>query len=183
VITSRYEFNEILAPRIQTGLFVEIGVWHGNYSETIRSWGLHSLLYLVDPWRQLEGYKDSINKTEPEEFDRLYKMVCDKFAADSTVKILRQTSDAAVDGFIDECFDWVYIDANHDYAHTSQDIKMWFPKVRPGGIMSGHDYSDCTFADGTEFGVKSAVTDFVKDRWPVHHLTEKQDNSWYFVKE
>ena len=33
-----------------------------------------------------------------------------------------------------------YIDARHDYCGCSEDIQNWWPKVKPGGIMAGHDY-------------------------------------------
>jgi hypothetical protein len=36
----------------------------------------------------------------------------------------------------------VYIDANHEYASVVEDIALWRPKVRKGGILAGHDYSD-----------------------------------------
>lgn len=41
----------------------------------------------------------------------------------------------------DNSLDLVYIDG---YAHTGQQggqtIRDWYPKVRPGGILAGHDY-------------------------------------------
>jgi predicted O-methyltransferase YrrM len=39
-------------------------------------------------------------------------------------------------------FDFVYIDARHDYASALEDIRDWWPKVRRGGILAGHDYVD-----------------------------------------
>lgn len=37
-------------------------------------------------------------------------------------------------------FDLVFIDGPHTYANVRQDILAWQPKVRPGGIVSGHDF-------------------------------------------
>jgi len=37
-------------------------------------------------------------------------------------------------------FDFVYIDADHSYKACMDDLKAWFPKVRKGGIIAGHDY-------------------------------------------
>ena len=38
-------------------------------------------------------------------------------------------------------FDLVFIDACHDYRDVREDIDAWLPKVRPGGILAGHDWS------------------------------------------
>ena len=37
-------------------------------------------------------------------------------------------------------FDFIYIDANHDYLHVMEDIGLWIPKVIQGGFLGGHDY-------------------------------------------
>lgn len=38
--------------------------------------------------------------------------------------------------------DMLFIDARHDYNSVRADIKNWSPLVRPGGIISGHDYHE-----------------------------------------
>ncbi|HVH71989.1 MAG TPA: class I SAM-dependent methyltransferase [Candidatus Dormibacteraeota bacterium] len=52
----------------------------------------------------------------------------------------------------DASLDFCFIDAAHDYASVSRDIDAWAPKVKPGGILAGHD-----FADWPGFGVMRAV--------------------------
>lgn len=61
----------------------------------------------------------------------------------------------SVDGakrFTDHSLDLVFIDALHAEASVREDITAWLPKVKPGGLLSGHDYGqwDCP-------GVKPAV--------------------------
>jgi hypothetical protein len=48
---------------------------------------------------------------------------------------------AAADRFKWGELDFVYIDANHEYEHVLEDVRAWAPKVRAGGIVSGHDYA------------------------------------------
>ena len=60
--------------------------------------------------------------------------------------------------FENESVDFIFIDANHDYEYVKADIEAWYPKLKIGGIMCGHDYS----ADF--IGVKKAV----KEIFPVH---------------
>ena len=40
-----------------------------------------------------------------------------------------------VDGSVSLCF----IDAGHDYASAHEDITLWLPKVKKGGVLCGHD--------------------------------------------
>lgn len=53
--------------------------------------------------------------------------------------------------FEDNSVDFVFIDADHNYESVKKDILSWLPKMKKGGIMSGHDYFNNTC------GVKQAV--------------------------
>ncbi len=44
--------------------------------------------------------------------------------------------------FDDHSLDCVYLDALHDKEFVIKEIKYWLPKIKIGGIMSGHDYCD-----------------------------------------
>jgi len=41
-------------------------------------------------------------------------------------------SSEAVDLFLNESLDWIYIDARHDYTGVSEDLRLYWPKLRPG---------------------------------------------------
>ena len=43
--------------------------------------------------------------------------------------------------FEDGSVDFVFIDADHVYDRVKEDILAWLPKVKPGGIIAGHDYN------------------------------------------
>lgn len=53
----------------------------------------------------------------------------------------------------DESLDFVFIDAGHSYEDVSLDLKLWYPKVKKGGVFAGHDYPAWE-------GVKIAVDEF-----------------------
>ncbi|MBI3722334.1 class I SAM-dependent methyltransferase [bacterium] len=40
----------------------------------------------------------------------------------------------------DASLDFVFIDATHTYAALKDDILAWAPKVKPSGMLTGHDY-------------------------------------------
>ena len=44
--------------------------------------------------------------------------------------------------YSDNSLDFVFIDASHDYVNVKKDIEHWYPKVKTGGIIAGHDYTD-----------------------------------------
>ena len=65
---------------------------------------------------------------------------------------------------IHEEVDFVYIDGNHRYEFVAKDIELYYPKVRVGGIIGGHDFKT------DELGVIKAVTEkfgteFTHDGW------------------
>lgn len=51
----------------------------------------------------------------------------------------RMTSEQASRDVFD-LVDVVFIDALHDYESVKQDIELWWPKIRVGGYLTGHDY-------------------------------------------
>ena len=42
--------------------------------------------------------------------------------------------------FAEGSLDFVFIDAEHTFESVLDDLSAWWPKVRPGGLLAGHDY-------------------------------------------
>ena len=82
---------------------------------------------------------------------------------------------------LDETVDVVYIDARHDYRSVAQDIDAWWPKVRPGGILAGHDYLN-TYTHGTLISVKPAVDEFVLREGLLLFTTLDNFPTWFVYK-
>lgn len=58
--------------------------------------------------------------------------------------------------FPDDHFDFVFIDASHRYELTKADVRLWYRKVKCGGVLAGHDYNE---GEGSE--VKRAVDEVI----------------------
>eukprot|EP00658_Telonema_sp_P-2_P083067 TRINITY_DN8902_c0_g1_i8.p1 TRINITY_DN8902_c0_g1~~TRINITY_DN8902_c0_g1_i8.p1 ORF type:complete len:152 (+),score=56.15 TRINITY_DN8902_c0_g1_i8:46-456(+) len=41
---------------------------------------------------------------------------------------------------IRDSFDFIYVDARHDFKGVLVDIDEWWPKLKKGGVFSGHDF-------------------------------------------
>lgn len=129
---------------------VEIGVAAAAHAREILDELNIKKLYLVDIW---ESY---LQGGEVIDFlSRYYEEVVNEFGCYENVEILKEYSTVAASKVPDN-LDFVYIDGCHDYETTREDISCWYPKVKAGGILSGHDYQP------SWPGVIRAVDEFVK---------------------
>ena len=121
--------------KFETG--VEIGVQEGLYSEQIclRNPNLKKH-YSIDGWKAYRGYRDHVNQTKMDNFYAEAKSRLSKYP----IEIIKSFSLDAIKNFKDNSLDYVYIDGNHSFDHVIQDIIQWSAKVRPGGIIAGHDF-------------------------------------------
>lgn len=115
----------------------EIGTAEGTYAKAICEGVPGVKLHCVDSWEKYEGYND-FRETYYEPAERKTR---EKLAPYNCNIIKKYSLDAAND-FEKESLDFVYIDANHDVRHVIEDIDEWKKKVRPGGIVSGHDWAE-----------------------------------------
>jgi hypothetical protein len=56
-----------------------------------------------------------------------------------------------------ESVDFCFIDGDHRYASVMADLQAWWPKIKPGGVLAGHDYRQSA---PWLLGVTPAVHDF-----------------------
>jgi hypothetical protein len=145
----------------------EIGVWEGDFSRRILDSTRPAKLHLIDPWRYEQdiAYKDSLYGGQiggsQAKLDKIYARVCQRFAQEignQQVIIHRGDSHMVCEQFDDDYFDWIYIDGNHLYEFALRDLHMYYRKVKPGGYLTGDDYSEGGWWQG---GVKKAVDEFV----------------------
>jgi hypothetical protein len=143
-----------------TGKAVELGVKQGLFAEEVLSaWPGVSEYYLVDPWVHQADYADIANVPDDKHSEFMTEALARTAKFGDKVHAVRKFSfDAAAD-FADCSLDFVYVDAVHDYEGALRDILDWWPKLKPGGVMAGHDYLDQINIAGV-FGVKSAADRF-----------------------
>jgi len=173
-ITTREKFGNLVQQYYRTGVGAEIGVERGIFSRSILSQWSGTLL-TVDMWVHEQIYAEALKN----------------LSGQPRCMMVKSSSVEASKKIMDGALDFVYIDADHSYESCKEDLLAWFPKVRHGGIVAGHDYLNWTRAEGAQvdFGVKAAVDEFCAEHGYQLHVTSEdywQGNpypTWWFVKE
>lgn len=114
----------------------EVGVEQGLYSEVLCQANPNLHLYCVDAWLAYKGYRDHVSQ---EKLDRFYADAHARLQPYGC-ELIRAYSHEAAERFPNGSLDFVYIDGNHEFFQVTRDIAAWAPKVRPGGILAGHDF-------------------------------------------
>jgi SAM-dependent methyltransferase len=164
------------------GIGVEIGVAQGDYSAMILEAAQPRELHLIDPWSHLETGSDLLGaadllsdldaaRSRGEQFDAPpenrkgddeYAAVVARFDGNPHVRLHRQYSYKAAASFSDGYFDFVYLDGNHQYEFVLRDLQDFAAKLKPGGLLFGHDFFEDAFAHEEHYGVVDAVNTFLK---------------------
>jgi len=155
---SRADFGDILSKlNLTTG--VEIGVRHGDHAQLLLSkWWKCQRFVLVDAYRgqpllqntqNQSWFDNSFNKMLRK---RIIRRNCQTNFREALLHprcqiqlwLCRDLSHDCVNRYADQSFDFIYLDALHDRKSVLRDLRTWWPKLRSGGIMAGHDYMDFT---------------------------------------
>lgn len=178
-VTRQHELLRLLRqfPGPITG--AEVGVFEGHSSEVLLRELPNLRLWMVDPWKSFSGAAE-ISKLDQTAFDvvRRRALWWTEFASDRRF-ILPEPSVSAAARFGDGALDFAFIDANHIYECVRADLNAWWPKVRNGGLLTGHDYG--VYGDVTgQWGVRRAVNEFAH----AHHREVRvgADGVWAIAK-
>jgi SAM-dependent methyltransferase len=165
---------------------IEVGTWRGDFAAIMCQKLIPNKFFAIDPFALYEDYTDKPNITEfanQQNLDILAAQVqsrVSKFLPNGRSVLMREMSSDAVDQFEDNSVDVVYIDADHKYDPVLADIRAWYPKVKPGGILCGDDYIDGSHIE--KFGVIPAVNDFAAENSLSLGVTVGANPTWVFCK-
>lgn len=162
----------------KTAKIAEIGVEYGGFTDIY--YRSHYEVNLIDMW-VTEGNDYYFSKRSGQ-VERGYDQVIKKYKHKDNVRLIKEKSVDAAKLFEDKYFDWIYIDADHTYEAVKQDILHWLPKLKTGGIISGHDFDPGTDDPNYNlFGVERAVRECFKDNFKL--TSEPYYKSWYVIKK
>lgn len=141
---------------------VEVGVWKGHSISYLAKTNPGKSIYAVDSFD--ESYQEQYNNTLTSTNTR------------ELIEDIQGYSWECADKFEDSGVDFVFIDADHSYDAVVKDINAWYPKVRAGGILAGHDYYPGTFE-----GVVKAVNEFTQSKG--YELNIERGTVWWITKK
>lgn len=82
---------------------------------------------------------------------------------DGKVDVIKSDSIIALSQFPDKYFDWIYLDSSHSYEHTKRELEIAQHKIKPDGLICGHDYTLGNWMIWIRFGVIEAVNEFCSE--------------------
>ncbi len=142
----------------------EIGVNEGEFSEQILQITNPIKLHLIDAWGNPERYHDGLKLQVHDKFEKEINL--------GKVVINVGYSTDVLKNMPDHYFDWVYLDTDHSYAVTAAELNILKDKVKPGGIIAGHDYIIGNWAGDVRYGVIEAVHELcVTADWEIVFVT------------
>ena len=156
------------------GKAAEVGVFRAHFSRhNLQHWK-GQVYYMIDSWAyrandtlngQVSRDKNSHQDADNDMNFNTAKNRVQPWLDRGSAVMIRRFAEAAVLDFPDSFFDFIYIDAGHEYHNVARDLEMWWPKLKHGGMFAGDDFADVhdtaySVRPGVGYGVKSAVANF-----------------------
>jgi len=139
----------------------EIGVQRGVFSEHLLRYWKGRVLHCVDPWLPFDPseYVERKDNVDAHTHEVYYQETLGRLSRfGDRSHVLRLTSAEAAPHIPDGSLDFVFIDAQHHYTAVKEDLTLWHPKLRGGGLLCGHDWP--LDYGPPKFGVRKAVEEF-----------------------
>lgn len=150
----------------------EIGTFEGATASYLLKRFPELKLFCVDPFKEYSEFESQMTQEKMSRTEFIARRALAPFG--DRVEIIKNFSLNAAQLLPDESLDFVFIDAIHSYEAVLSDITAWYPKVRRGGLVSGHDYS--------WKGVAEAVTSFVQSIGIGGFHTPSTSDVWFLMK-
>lgn len=179
-LTDRMQTADLIRS-LESPVIAEVGVQAGGFFSHLLTDNVKKA-YGIDCWEKSTTDAQNDQGYSKEVLEGMYTSLVRNYLPDSRVQMIKEFSVAGSTLFPDEYFDFVYIDADHTYEGCLEDLVAWYPKVKKGGIIAGHDYIDIIGGQGVPFGVIQAVEEFSQQHNLEVHTTKEDFASYYMVK-
>lgn len=163
-------FYKSMVEKFSTGSkFIEVGSWKGRSASfmavEINNSGKDIKFDCIDTWKGSET-EDYHQNDESVKSDKLFELFLQNTEpVKHIINPIRMTSIEASKLYGDDSIDFIFIDACHEYDCVKEDIQHWYPKVKSGGILAGHDFHYPTVNKAVLEQFASVLYDKVGDCW------------------
>lgn len=150
--TSRFELWTSLVQASRATHVVEVGVWKGRFAKHIleRCPDIERY-YMVDPWAQLPDWNKPFNVAQERFDDVLDEAMASTAFASEKITVLRGRTKEVIDEIPDGSIDFAYIDGDHTLRGIVIDLVKVLPKIKPGGLLGGDDFTTNHWVHGPDF--------------------------------
>lgn len=138
-VINRWLKNDCIIPR----LGVEIGVKEGRFTLYMLENNPKLEMICIDPWMAQDEGNETYTEWNFNDIYNQYTRAIEPYQ--DRVTEFRCMSDEAVKFIKPLSLDFCFIDAQHDYDSVLNDIVKWISKIKPGGLLCGHDYNPVKF--------------------------------------
>lgn len=153
-------------------VFVEIGCYKGKSTcymiDAIKRSGKKISFYVIDNFSTLGDVEKEFKENLGE--DRL-----------KTIFFIKKDSVSASINFNDDSVNFVFIDTDHVPELLSQELTRWIPKVKKGGLISGHDFHHDNLKDAFDI-VNIPMYNVIFSKPHVEKTYTWRHTSWWFNK-
>ena len=115
---------------------IEIGAYMGESTFIFASSRIFNKIHTIEPHSGNEEFNEMFGY----DWDLVKKEFVTNLRFFKNIKHYSSLSQHTHQHFADGEFDFIYIDGLHTYEAVKQDIELYLPKLKKGGIIGGHDY-------------------------------------------
>lgn len=123
---------------------IEIGVFAGRsavyMAEKIKELGLKVQFDAVDHFNGSGEHQSELSKYPPDELYNTCLQNVKNRGVENYINVIRKESIEFSKTCEDGTYDFIFVDAAHDYNGVKLDLAAWTPKLKTGGIIAGDDY-------------------------------------------
>jgi hypothetical protein len=168
-------YFDIVRGAMDNFTFLEVGAWLGKSTAImgtlIKKSGKQIKFYTVDTWtgdNTCQAQQEAVKKLGGCAFNAFWQNIVDLHLEQHVHPIISESL-SSLDKITDKQFEFIFLDGDHKYDNFSKELPYFFPHVRPGGYIGGHDFNG---------DVKRAVGEF----FPPKGLNIIRDKSSWMVK-
>lgn len=130
----------ILFRELKFSAGVEIGVMDGRFTEVLCRENPQCTIYGIDPWINWSKHTYRHHYKDDNDAERFRVAAQNRLSRYKNGVLLKDFSLEAAKSFSDSSLGFAYVDGDHHFRTVVDDTDTWLEKIKPGGIISGHDY-------------------------------------------